>query len=956
VKNTLLFICCIFISICAAGQTKTLPDTITIGIYDNHPKVFINEKMEAEGVFVDIIAYIAEKEGWNIKYEYGEWDELLRKLQAGEIDIMPDMALTPSRDSLFTFNVVPVLESWVQAFSLKGTTFLTSDDLSGKRIGVLAGSVQLNILQDMIADSIITGCTLIIYSSYAETAESLLRKETDVIIASRFFNFSNLKQEGIISTPIVFRSSQLFFCFTKNRYPHLPALIDKWLSNIINDPHSAYYDSLDKWLNKRTFEKTPRYIKFVFYSAIFLLLTFIVFMITLRRMVKDRTSELKLKNDQLEEARTKLQDGTDFLNEITQSVPVGIYRLHVPSDARLSAEGMPDFRFVFCSQSLAGLIGFNENELMKNPAVFFTAIHPDDRADFLKTNAAVHVSKEKFVWEGRILNKEKEVWCHFESALRINPDGSNTWTGFVQNITDKKLTELELKKSEELFHNLAVISPVGIFITDDKGLTTYVNPKWCELSGLTCEEALGNGWLKALHPDDRDQVRQKWEDRFHKKEQSYDDYRFVHRDGKVIWVMGYAVPEKTDGRIRGYIGTTTDITERKLTEEILRQTNIELQKAKEKAEESDRLKSAFLANMSHEIRTPMNAICGFSNLLKTATSENKRIEYIDIINNNSQQLLKIIGDIIEISKIEANQIDIRFESVSLNNTLSKVIETYQQQAEAQRVILKSNFLFSSPDDQIMSDGIMISQIITNLITNALKFTQEGYIELGYSVINDWLEIYVKDTGIGIPDELQEIIFERFRQVENKENYRSRRGTGLGLPIARSYVRLLGGDIRLNSVPGKGSVFYFTIPYTPVEESISEKKNAEAVQKVKWKEVNILIVEDDISNFEFLKTVLSDLQAKLYWAATAKEAMEIVNHNREIELILMDIKLPDQDGISLSRKIKDILPEVTIIAQTAYAFASDRDYALKNGIDRYLTKPLDIDLLLNEIDAALNRNP
>lgn len=951
-KLLLFFIC---INIFLAGATgQSLPDTLIVGVYDNHPKVFISDDMQAQGIFVDIIQHIAEKEGWNLKFEYGDWDELLKKLQNGDIDIMPDVAFTPSRDSLYTFNAVPVLESWVQAYSLKGSSYLTSDDLNGKKIAVLEGSIQEKILRDMMADSLITRCTLLTYKNYSETASSLVKGETDVMIASRFFSFSTQRWKEVVSTPLVFRSSQLFFCYTKNRYPLLPALTDKWLSTLVNDPQSVYYESLDRWLNQKSFGTMPGYIRWIIYLGLFLLAAFAVFMITLRRIVKERTRQLKQKNDELEEVRVKLQDGTDFLNGITQTVPAGIYRLYVPPHARVNSDGMPEFRFVFFSQALADITGIEEQELYQNPALFINAIYPDDRADFLKTNAAVHLSKEKFVWEGRLQKGEEITWCHFESALRINKDGSNIWTGFVQDITDKKLTELELQKSEELFHNLAVISPVGIFITDEKGLTTYVNPKWCELSGLSAEEAKGNGWMKALHPDDREKVRQTWEERFSKKEKSYDDYRFVHKDGKVIWVMGYAVPEKTNGKISGYIGTTTDITDRKHTEEILRQKNLELQTAIEKAQESDRLKSAFLANMSHEIRTPMNAICGFSNLLKTTTSETKKRDYIEIINNNSQQLLKIIGDIIEISKIEANQIDIRFHSMSLNETLNFIADTYRQQAEAQRIILKTHYPLSAPADHIMGDEILISQIMHNLLTNAIKFTREGYIEIGYTVNQDWLEVYVRDTGIGIDDELHGIIFERFRQVEDKENYRSRRGTGLGLPIARSYVRLMGGDIRLESSPGNGSVFFFTLPYQPVESEIAIEKKKEPANNVAWDETSIMIVEDDLSNYEFLKTVVSDMNVKIYWASTGSEARDILKKNNDITLILMDIKLPDTDGISLSKEIKERHPEMKIIAQTAYAFASDKEKALSMGIDSYLTKPLDINALLSEITAALNR--
>ena len=280
--------------------------------------------------------------------------------------------------------------------------------------------------------------------------------------------------------------------------------------------------------------------------------------------------------------------------------------------------------------------------------------------------------------------------------------------------------------------------------------------------------------------------------------------------GEKKWIQDSSLPliDEETGKVIGAFGILFDINEYK-------QTLDHLEKAREKAEEDDRLKSAFLRNISHEIRTPLNAIVGFSTLLcETENSPGKRQEFIDIIYRSSDHLLEILNDIVEISNIETNTVKFRKEVINLNSTLSKVYDRFRIIATEKNISLSFVAAHNDSEVNIFTDSYKLSQILTNLIGNAMKFTKEGEIEFGYLVKENKIEFYVSDTGIGVPPEHHERIFNRFYQAESNFT-RSYEGTGLGLSISKAYIELLGGEIWFTSQPGKGSVFYFTLPYERV---------------------------------------------------------------------------------------------------------------------------------------------
>ena len=394
----------------------------------------------------------------------------------------------------------------------------------------------------------------------------------------------------------------------------------------------------------------------------------------------------------------------------------------------------------------------------------------------------------------------------------------------------------------------------------------------------------------------------------------------------------------------------TDITERMNYEKKLRE-------AREKAIESDKLKSAFLANMSHEIRTPMNAIIGFSKLLSAGNiSETENEQYIEIIKNTGNILLNIIDDIIDIAKIEAGQIQIQKTDTAVNKILHELHAFFEKERKRHgKNHLKLILSLNDPDQNftILTDPMRFRQVMSNLLSNALKFTEEGEIQFGYTIQDQkTLRFFVKDTGIGIPEGKTEVIFERFRQIEISESKKFG-GTGLGLAITKNLLKLLGGRIWVDSEKEKGSCFYFTLPLIRIDKPESHPTSiSQELSNQNFEGKVILLVEDNELNVKLLEKILEPTKVKIIWARDGNPSIEICKTDQQIDLILMDIQMPEMDGYQATKIIKSFKPKVPVIAQTAYAMTGERERILEAGFDEYLSKPIQIKELIHLLNKYL----
>jgi len=595
-------------------------------------------------------------------------------------------------------------------------------------------------------------------------------------------------------------------------------------------------------------------------------------------------------------------------------------------------------RMVWCSDEALIIYGFEKGShdipyetVKKNPLPEYRPLLDEALNRLLKYNEPYEV-----IFKIKRSGTSSIRAIHSKAELIQEPDSEQVKVvGVIQDITDREKAEEAIDQERRMLRTLIDNLPDPIYVQDKDCRKVIANKADVENIGLTDEsEVLGKTDIELFpgkigergYADDK-KIITTGEPVFNLEEE------FINAKGIKRWLLTTKIPlHDKNGQITGLVGIGYDITERKKIEE-------ELIGAKEKAEESDKLKTAFLHNISHEIRTPMNAIVGFSALLGEPDIDNKtRKSYIDLIMESSNHLLSIINDIVDISNIEANLINTSRNAIDLNQTLKSLCNQFMPKSVAMNIEFSCEPGLGNSEALIITDSTKISQVLSNLINNAFKFTERGGIKIGYTLSGDFLEFFISDTGIGILPGYHDKIFDRFFQVQSSVS-RLYEGTGLGLSISKAYVEHLGGKIWFKSEPGTGSTFYFTIPYEKqivYADPLKDKKTPDSYifssKKV------ILVAEDVESNFKLIRYFLSGSNAEVLHAYNGKEAVEKCLSTEKIDLILMDIKMPVMDGYTAVKLIREKNNQIPIIAQTAYA--DDKEKAIDCGCTGFISKPFD----------------
>ena len=644
--------------------------------------------------------------------------------------------------------------------------------------------------------------------------------------------------------------------------------------------------------------------------------------------------EYKAQAEDLLRTRKKVEESERYFRMLLENAPDAIFIQTDWEFAYVNKKGLELFR----AENSEQLLGKN----------ILDHVHPDYHA---KVKERIKGFNEDKLTQPIINEKLKRLDGSYVEAevsgVPVKYKAKDGGLVFIRDITEQRTHTREIEKKNTFIQTILDNLPIGVALNKiDEGSATYMNDKFVEIYGWPAEELVDiSRFFEKVYPDKEyrnallkritEDINSGIPERMH-----WENIEITQKDGSKRYVNAVNIPLFDQNTM---VSTVMDITE-------LKEKVQELQKAKEKSEEANRLKTAFLQNISHEVRTPMNAITGFSKLLSQPGISNEKLHrYINVINQSSNQLLAVISNILVMSSLDTRQETPDITEVFLNDMLEELLSIYKIRIDAKDLEIELIKGLEGKDATIQTDLVKLNQILMNLLDNAVKFTNKGTIHFGYYLKDKQLEFFVEDNGIGVSPDQKEQVFERFIQADMKIS-RDYEGMGLGLSIAKGFVELLGGSIWLDSEPGKGATFFFTVPYIP---SGRKTKNEEVQEElIKGEVKKILVAEDKELNYLLIEEILSEFDFSIIRALDGEEAIKTCEKHMDIALVLMDIKMPVMDGHEAAKQIKAKKPDLPIIAQSAYAMPEEVN-RYKDVFDGFITKPISANELLGEIKKQLD---
>ena len=839
--------------------------TVRVGVYQNSPKVALSDAGRAEGIFIDVIESVAEREGWTLEYVPGTWSEGLERLEQGQIDLMPDVARNTEREALYGFHDEPVLASWNQVYARKGSTVRNMLDLEGKRVAVLAGSVQERQLSQMAASFSLV-LEWVPRTDFDAAFAAVQNGEADAVVTNRFFGVRNAARYGLEDTAIIFSPSQLFFATPKGQHPELLAAIDRQLLALKKNSDSVYYRSLRHWSVDEVRTATPSWMVPTLVAGVVVVLSGVVWVWVLRRKVAAATREVRQRSDEvLIINRTLRATGSQrelsaVLDEATKGalaltgfdggvlcirdmqcgrLQVGA-RMDTPAVTDRAADGGPlcdtgcpamletvakQQHYALVASDAPGTVQACGN--VRDASVRWHAYFPlavQDRtigvmclfsrkaepplAHVLELVEDLCGPVALAMENATLYQQAQEHAQQLEARVAARTAEIAEISVFLQAIIDHIANPIFYKGPDLRFRgcNNAYEQAFGVARADFMGKTVLELP-YLSLADRQVYQQEDAGVLAAGSVLNREAAMPFADGRMHQTLYS---------------MSGFRTP---DGSPLGLVGVIVDITPMKEAQAALRV-------AMEAAEAADRIKSSFLATMSHELRTPLNSIIGFTGIVLQGLAgplNTEQAKQLGMVRDSSRHLLALINDVLDISKIEAGELKVGRAPFDLSASIQKALSIVGPLADKKHLQLQVEI--SADFGTMHSDARRVEQVLLNLLSNAIKFTDKGTVRLQAQRVDDYLpaggahavpaaRIRVQDTGMGIHEEDLSLLFMPFRQLDSKLS-RKHDGTGLGLAICRRLAELMGGQINASSVWGQGSVFTVILPLEaphPVEHA------------------------------------------------------------------------------------------------------------------------------------------
>ena len=816
--------------LCALGLGSAWgAQKVRVGVYQNSPKVALSEAGRPEGIFIDLIEGIAEREGWEVEYVPGTWAEGLERLAGGEIDLMPDVARNQEREALYAFHQEPVLASWNQVYTRQGSGLRSMLDLEGKRVAVLSRSVQERQFEQM-ASSFSLVVEWVPQPDYDAAFATVAQGRADAVVTNRFFGVRNAARYGLEDTAIIFSPSKLFFAAPLQNDPALLQTLDRHLRAYKQDSGSLYYSSLRRWTVDEVHTATPSWLVPVVSGAGALLLASVTGLWVLRRQVAVRTAQLRRNNEDIQALATE----NARLYEEAQAHAKGLELRVQERTTELAALGAflqaiidhtpnpifykgPDLRFRGCNKAYEEAFGVQRASFVGKTVLELDYLPLSDRQAYQVEDAQVLVEGSRMAREAAMPFADGQVHqtLYAVSGFRGADGQPSGMVGVFVDITPIRDAQAALKAAHDEQEAIFEAVHSGIVLLQDR-VVRRCNGKLEHMLGYGPGELLGTtpqNWYtseEACQQAGGIVYSLAGQGATHQREE-----QMRRKDGSLFWSRIHVRALDPSDISRGLVGVLEDVTTERAAKEALRQ-------AKEAAEAADRIKSSFLATMSHELRTPLNSIIGFTGILLQGLAGPLNLEQakqMGMVRDSARHLLALINDVLDISKIEAGELRVGCEPFDMARSIQKVAAIVHPLAEKKHLVL--HVQVDPAIGAMVSDERRIEQVLLNLLSNAVKFTESGAVTLQAQRLEDFrvdaqserapaVQVSVTDTGMGIKEEDMALLFTPFRQIDSTLA-RKHEGTGLGLAISRRMVELMGGRIEARSTWGQGSTFTVTLP-------------------------------------------------------------------------------------------------------------------------------------------------